>query len=202
MYEFVKRLLDVTFSATLLLLLAPMLFGIWALVCIAIGTPAFFRQERAGLYGKSFWLYKFRSMTDERDKNGHLLPDELRLTRFGRLLRRTSMDELPQLLNVIKGEMSLVGPRPLYHFYVERYSPTQKRRMDVKPGITGLAQINGRNAISWEAKFALDVDYVDRRNLILDLTILARTFSRVLNSKNISQEGRATVDEFRGTDRR
>lgn len=158
-----------------------------------------FRQMRPGLHGEPFTLYKFRTMTDARDADGNLLPDAQRLTRFGRFLRSTSLDELPELWNVLKGDMSLVGPRPLLMQYLERYTPEQKRRHEVRPGITGWAQVNGRNAITWEEKFALDVWYVDNQSLWLDLRILMLTVWKVLRREAISQAGNATMTEFMGT---
>lgn len=184
-----------------LILLAPLLMVIAVLVRIKLGSPVLFRQIRPGLHGKPFVLYKFRTMTDARDANGVLLPDEQRLTRFGQFLRSTSLDELPELVNVLKGEMSLVGPRPLLMEYLERYTPEQARRHEVKPGITGWAQIHGRNAISWEEKFQLDVWYVDNWNLWLDFKILLMTFWKVLHREGVSAEGHATMPEFKGNSR-
>ena len=169
------------------------------LVRIKLGSPVLFEQRRPGLYGKPFILLKFRTMTDERDANGELLPDAVRLTSFGKALRRYSLDELPQLFNVIKGDMSLVGPRPLLMEYLDYYTPMQARRHEVKPGITGWAQVNGRNAISWEEKFALDVWYVDNCSFILDLKILWMTFLKVVKSEGISQPGQATMEKFKNT---
>jgi lipopolysaccharide/colanic/teichoic acid biosynthesis glycosyltransferase len=163
-----------------------------------MGWPVFFKQKRPGLKGHPFLLVKFRTMTDERDETGTLLPDGSRLTSLGRFLRATSLDELPQLWNVLRGELSLVGPRPLLMQYLERYTPEQARRHEVLPGITGWAQINGRNAISWEEKFALDIWYVDNWSLKLDALILVRTFLRVLKRDGISREGHATMPEFLG----
>jgi sugar transferase EpsL len=162
------------------------------------GAPVLFRQTRPGMGGKPFLMYKFRTMTDQRDTAGNLLPDEKRLTRFGKFLRSTSLDELPELINVLKGEMSLVGPRPLLMEYLGRYSPEQARRHEVRPGITGWAQVNGRNAISWEEKFKLDVWYVDNRSLWLDIKILWMTFVKVFKREGISQEGQATAEKFMG----
>lgn len=161
--------------------------------------PILFHQLRAGLYGRPFWLYKFRTMTDARDSNGRLLPDEQRLTRFGRWLRSTSLDELPELWNVLKGDMSLVGPRPLLVEYLDRYSPEQARRHEMKPGLTGWAQVNGRNALSWEEKFRLDVWYVDNWSIWLDFKILWLTLVKVLTRDGISAHGHATMPEFKGS---
>ena len=168
-------------------------------VAIKLGRPVLFNQARAGLKGKTFKLYKFRSMLNANDAQGNPLPDEVRLTAFGKKLRSTSLDELPQFLNVLKGEISLVGPRPLYTKYVERYSPEQLRRLDVKPGITGWAQVNGRNSLSWEEKFALDCWYVDNWSILLDLKILAMTISKVLKREGTSSAEHVTMEEFLGT---
>ncbi|MDW8226777.1 MAG: sugar transferase [Anaerolineales bacterium] len=164
------------------------------------GSPVIFRQQRAGYKGRPFWIYKFRTMTDRTGPDGHLLPDEERLTPLGRFLRSTSLDELPELINVLRGEMSLVGPRPLFVKYLERYSPEQMRRHDVVPGITGWAQVNGRNAISWPEKFALDLWYVDHWSFWLDLKILWMTFWKTLKREGISQPGHATMEEFMGNE--
>jgi len=163
-----------------------------------LGAPVLFRQQRPGLHGKPFTLYKFRTMTDARDAEGHLLPDAARLPPFGSFLRSTSLDELPELLNVLKGDMSLVGPRPLRMHYLPLYTTEQARRHDVRPGITGWAQVNGRNKLSWEEKFELDVWYVDHFNFILDLRILFMTMYKVLNRKGISAEGHSTMPRFEG----
>ncbi len=164
-----------------------------------MGRPIFFKQVRPGLYGKPFVLYKFRTMLDLRDQTGKMLPDERRLTSFGRWLRSTSLDELPVLFNVLKGDMSLVGPRPLLMEYLDRYTTEQARRHEVKPGITGWAQINGRNAISWEEKFALDVWYVDNWSLLLDFRIIFLTILKVLKHEGISADGHVTMPEFKGS---
>ncbi|MGL4866612.1 MAG: sugar transferase, partial [Cetobacterium sp.] len=163
-----------------------------------LGSPAIFKQERPGKDGKIFTMYKFRSMSDARDKNGKLLSDSERLTKFGKLLRATSLDELPELYNVLRGEMSLVGPRPLLPEYLSRYNSFQARRHEVLPGITGWAQVNGRNAISWDDKFKLDVYYVDNRSFIFDIKILFLTVKKVFIKEGISQEGEATMQEFMG----
>ena len=192
----VKRALDVISSTAGLLFLSPFLVVIALLVRARLGSPVLFRQERPGLYGKPFTIYKFRTMTDGRDKDGNLLPDGERLTPLGQFLRKTSMDELPELFNVIKGDMSIVGPRPLLMQYLDRYTPEQARRHGVKPGITGWAQVNGRNAISWEDKFKLDVWYVDNWSVWLDVKIIAMTVLKVLKKEGISQKGEATMEEF------
>lgn len=194
-----KRAFDLVVALVALALLALPLLFVALLVALFLGRPVLFRQQRPGLGGKPFWLYKFRTMTDARDAHGRLLPDEQRLTRLGRFLRRTSIDELPELINVIKGEMSLVGPRPLLMSYLDRYTPRQARRHEVRPGITGWAQVNGRNAISWEEKFELDVWYVDHASLALDLKILAMTVWKTLRREGISAAGHATMPEFLGS---
>lgn len=196
----VKRLFDIILSAGMLLVLSPLLLIVYILCRIKLGAPVFFRQERPGLHGKIFKMYKFRSMTGERDAEGNLLPDEVRLTSFGKILRATSLDELPELFNILKGEMSFVGPRPLLVQYLNRYTQQQARRHEVKPGLTGWAQVNGRNAISWEKKFELDVWYVDHWNLRLDLKILWMTAVKVLKRDGISAEGQATAGEFMGSE--
>jgi len=194
-----KRLFDLLLTLPGLVLLSPLMGGIALLVWRLHGRPILFRQVRPGYRGRPFTLYKFRTMTDARDAAGHLLPDEQRLTRFGRFLRATSLDELPELFNVLRGEMSLVGPRPLLMQYLERYTPEQARRHEVYPGITGWAQIHGRNALSWEDKFRLDVWYVDHWSLALDVRILLITLWKVLRREGISQPGHATAEEFMGT---
>lgn len=193
-----KQILDVVVAGAALLVLSPLLALTSSLVFLALGGPVVFRQVRAGQNGRPFTLYKFRTMTDERDAEGNVLPDEQRLHSVGRLLRSTSLDELPALVNVLRGEMSLVGPRPLFTFYLERYSAEQRRRLDVKPGITGWAQVNGRNAVSWNEKFELDVWYVDRVSLGLDIRILTMTLGKVLRKEGISQPGHATAGYFQG----
>lgn len=195
-----KRAFDLMLTVPALVLGLPMMGLIALLVRFRLGTPVLFRQQRPGRYGRPFTLLKFRTMTDACDATGKLLPDAERLTPFGHFLRSTSLDELPELLNVVKGDMSLVGPRPLLMRYLERYTPEQMRRHAVMPGITGWAQINGRNALAWEAKFALDVWYVDHQSLWLDLWILALTFWKILKREGISQPGHATAQEFMGAD--
>jgi len=177
----------------------PFLFILTMLVRLSLGRPIVFQQLRPGLGGKPFTLYKFRTMTEERGKNGCIFPDSVRLTRFGRFLRATSLDELPELWNVLKGDMSLVGPRPLLMQYLELYTPEQVRRHEVKPGITGWAQVNGRNALTWEEKFKLDVWYVDNWSLWLDIKIIGMTLWKILKREGISQPGQATMEEFMGT---
>jgi len=195
-----KRLFDLLFSATLLLALLPVFLLVALLVRIFLGSPVLFRQQRPGWRGKPFGIFKFRTMTDARDANGELLPDAERLTPFGCWLRRTSLDELPQLINVLKGELSFVGPRPLLMEYLPLYSPEQARRHEVRPGITGWAQVNGRNAIAWEDRLRLDVWYVDHRSLWLDLKILWLTVMKVVRSEGVSAAGQATVEKFKGSE--
>jgi sugar transferase EpsL len=193
-----KRTLDLVLVLPALFLLIPVSLVVALLVRIKLGSPVVFQQVRPGLQGKPFTMLKFRTMTEAKDAHGRLLPDAVRLTPFGRFLRSTSLDELPELINVVRGEMSLVGPRPLRMHYLERYSPEQNRRHDVLPGITGWAQINGRNALSWETKFSLDVWYVDNQSFWLDLRILFLTIYKVIIREGISQEGHVTMEEFRG----
>ncbi|MFN7930707.1 MAG: sugar transferase [Blastocatellia bacterium] len=193
-----KRAFDLLMAILALLLLAPLLLLLAFLVRIKLGSPVLFRQQRAGWRGKPLLICKFRTMTDARDADGNLLPDEARLTSFGKFLRASSLDELPELWNVLQGEMSLVGPRPLLLKYLERYSPEQMRRHDALPGITGWAQINGRNALTWEQKFRLDVWYVDHQSFWLDLKILALTVIKIVRRADINQPGQATAEEFTG----
>jgi len=195
-----KRALDLGLAVPALIVLAPVGLVVAGLARAKLGSPVLFRQERPGRDGRIFELIKFRTMTDVRDPNGALLPDEQRLTPFGEQLRRASLDELPTLWNVIRGDMSLVGPRPLLVRYLERYTPEQRRRHEVAPGITGWAQIHGRNAITWEEKFALDVWYVENLSLRIDLAILFRTMIQVLRQRDISAEGHATMPEFMGSE--
>ncbi len=197
-YYLIKRIFDITVSAAGLILLSPLLLILMILVRINLGTPVFFRQERPGLHGKIFRLYKFRSMKDARDSRGNLLPDAERLGKFGRLLRASSLDELPELFNVLKGDMSLVGPRPLLVKYLPLYNAEQARRHEVLPGITGWAQVNGRNALRWDEKFRLDVWYVDHQTPLLDLKILLMTVKKVFIHEGISAENQATMEEFKG----
>lgn len=194
-----KRLFDLTAAIFLLCCTGVIILFTIAVVRLKIGSPVFFKQVRPGLHGKPFTLYKFRTMTYERDSEGNLLPDAVRLTKTGRLIRKLSIDELPQLLNVLKGDLSLVGPRPLLMDYLPLYTKQQARRHEVKPGITGWAQVNGRNAISWEKKFELDVWYVDNRSLLLDLKILCLTVRKVLVSEGIQQTNHVTAERFTGS---
>jgi lipopolysaccharide/colanic/teichoic acid biosynthesis glycosyltransferase len=197
--DIVKRAVDVVGAAILLVVLSPIFAGIAVAVRARMGRPVLFRQVRPGRNGRPFTIVKFRTMTDGRDNTGAPLPDAERLTRLGRWLRRTSLDELPELLNVLAGDMSLVGPRPLLLEYLALYSPEQARRHDVRPGITGWSQVNGRNALTWEEKFAYDVWYVDHRSLRLDADILQRTVQQVLSGHGVSAPGHDTIEPFRGS---
>ena len=200
----VKRIFDILTSAAILLLSSPLLLITALIVKVRLGSPVFFRQQRPGFHGKPFDLIKFRTMTDARDSEGNLLSAKERVTPTGRILRQLSLDELPQLFNVIRGDMSLVGPRPLLMEYLPLYSPEQARRHEVKPGITGWAQVNGRNAISWEEKFKLDVWYVDHNSFWLDIKILALTFLKVIRRAQIDKPGKDKIvgmERFRGPDK-
>lgn len=196
---FFKRFLDIIVSLMAILILSPVYLVVALLVRIKLGSPVLFKQKRPGKNGEIFGMCKFRSMTDERDENGELLPDEVRLTSFGKKLRSTSLDELPELFNILKGDMSLVGPRPLLVQYLPLYNERQSHRHDVKPGLTGLAQINGRNAISWEEKFEYDVTYAEKVTFLGDMKILFLTFIKVFKREGISAEGQATMDFFHGS---
>lgn len=198
MQKFIKRTIDILASSIGLLLLSPILVIVAILVRIKLGSPIFFTQNRVGKGGEIFKMIKFRTMLDATDKWGEPLPDEERLTSFGKLLRSTSLDELPELINVLKGDMSLVGPRPLLIEYTNLYSKEQFRRHEVRPGITGWAQVNGRNTLAWNERFKMDVYYVDKQNLLLDVKILFLTISKVLKRDGISQEGHATMEKFNG----
>jgi len=194
-----KRLFDLALTIPLLVVISPLLIITAILIRIVHGKPVLFRQLRPGYRGRPFYVYKFRTMTEESDESGNLLPDTHRLTRLGRFLRATSLDELPELFHVLTGRMSLVGPRPLLMQYLDRYTPQQRRRHEVLPGITGWAQVNGRNALTWEDKFNLDVWYVDHWSLALDIRILLMTPLVVLKREGINQPGHATADEFMGS---
>ncbi len=198
--HFFKRFFDILLSACALLVLSPVLLIVAVLVWLKLGSPVVFCQERPGKNEKIFRMYKFRSMTDARDKDGNPLPDEVRLTRFGKLLRSTSLDELPELWNILKGDMSIVGPRPLLVKYLPLYNEEQHRRHNVRPGLTGLAQVKGRNLLSWEEKFVLDVDYTMHISLKLDMKIIFMTIAVVLRRRGISSARAATQEEFRGTE--
>ena len=193
-----KRLFDILISLLLLLCFFHVILLVAVLVKFKIGSPILFKQQRPGIHGHPFYLYKFRTMTDARDSNGELLSDHVRLTKFGKSLRKYSLDELPQLINVLKGQLSLVGPRPLLMEYLPLYSQEQAKRHNVRPGITGWAQINGRNSISWDEKFKLDVWYVENQSFLLDLKILYLTFSKVLKSEGITNNKHVTMPAFKG----
>ena len=196
-YErFFKRPLDFTLALLALVMLSPVLLVVAVLVRIKLGSPILFTQQRPGKNEKIFTIYKFRTMTDQKDEHGNLLPDSIRLTSFGKFLRSTSVDELPELFNILKGDMSIVGPRPLLVEYLPRYNATQKHRHDVRPGLTGWAQVNGRNAISWEQKFVYDVEYTQNVTMKRDLTIIGLTILKVLKREGISGQGSQTMDPF------
>ena len=197
-YGLVKRVEDLLLAIPALLLFLPVLIVVSVLVRWSLGSPIFYKQKRPGKDAVPFILYKFRTMRNDINKNGTLFPDDKRLTRLGKFLRSSSIDELPELWNVLKGDMSLVGPRPLLMQYLERYTPEQARRHEVEPGITGWAQVNGRNAITWEEKFKLDVWYVDNWSLLLDIKILAMTIWKLMKREGINQPGQATMEEFMG----
>ncbi len=197
--KYIKRPMDFILSLIAIIVLAPVLLIIAVLVRVRLGSPVLFKQKRPGLNEKIFTLYKFRTMTDEKDENGELLPDDIRLTRFGKLLRSTSLDELPELFNILKGDMSVVGPRPLLIEYLPLYNNHQKRRHEVRPGLSGHAQVNGRNAISWEDKFELDVEYVDNVSFIGDWKIIFLTLKKAFMREDINSETAATMELFKGT---
>ncbi|MFC3884788.1 sugar transferase [Bacillus songklensis] len=194
-----KRLFDLLVSLLLLMSFFPIIMIVAILVKLKLGSPIIFKQQRPGLHGTPFYVCKFRTMTDARDNGGQLLPDHIRLTSFGRFLRKYSLDELPQLLNVVKGDISLVGPRPLLMEYLPLYTEEQAKRHNVRPGITGWAQVNGRNAITWEEKFKLDVWYVENQSFLLDMKILVLTIIKVFKSEGINQDGHVTAEKFYGT---
>jgi len=196
--NYFKRPMDIILSILAIIALSPVLLVVAASVRIKLGSPVIFKQERAGLYGKVFTLYKFRTMVDKRDKNGNLLPDMYRLTGFGKFLRASSLDELPELFNILKGDMSIIGPRPLLVQYLPLYNEHQKRRHDVRPGLTGWAQVNGRNAIGWEERFNLDVEYVNNISFCLDIKILLLTIIKVLAREGISSNSSVTMEPFKG----
>ena len=197
--KYIKRLLDILLSGCALIILSPVLLVTALLVRTKLGSPVIFCLERPGKDEKIFKLYKFRSMTGETDENGNLLPDEIRLTKFGKLLRSTSLDELPELWNILRGDMSIVGPRPLLVKYLPLYNEAQRHRHDVRPGLTGWAQANGRNALSWEEKFRMDVYYVEHISFLLDIKTIFLTVKNVLRREGISSETAATMEEFKGT---
>ncbi len=196
--KYIKRLLDIALSFLLIFLLSPVFLIVALLVWIKLGTPVIFRQQRPGRYEKIFCMYKFRTMSDKKDEEGKLLPDAMRLTKFGKLLRSTSLDELPELWNILKGDMSIVGPRPLLVKYLPLYNERQRHRHDVRPGFTGLAQVNGRNSISWEEKFEWDVRYVENVSFMCDLKIILHTVWIVFKREGITSNTSVTMEEFRG----
>lgn len=197
----IKRLLDIIISLTALVLFSPILIIVAILVRCKLGSPVIFHQDRPGYHEKVFKLCKFRSMTDERDENGELLADEIRLTSFGKKLRETSLDELPELWNILKGDMSIVGPRPLLVKYLPLYNDFQRQRHNVKPGLTGWAQVNGRNSVSWEQRFEMDVYYVEHMSFLLDLKILFQTIAVVFKHNDINSSDNATMEAFHGTEK-
>ena len=197
--KYIKRILDFTLSLIALIVLSPVFVIIAILVKIKLGSPVIFKQQRPGKDEKIFTLYKFRTMTDEKDENGNLLPDAKRLTKFGKMLRSTSLDELPELINIIKGDMSIVGPRPLLVEYLPLYDEEQRHRHDVRPGLTGLAQINGRNSLSWEEKFKDDIKYIKKITFLEDVRIFFKTIIKVFRREGIAQEGNVTRNKFEGT---
>lgn len=200
MYKnFVKRILDIILSLIALIIFSPLLISTAILVRFKLGSPILFRQTRPGKHEKIFHILKFRTMTDEKDKDGNLLPDEIRLTKFGQFLRSTSIDELPELLNILKGDMSVVGPRPLLVQYLSRYNDEQRHRHDVKPGLTGLAQVNGRNGITWEQKFSYDLQYVKNVTFLGDCKIILKTVQKVFQRQGISSATSVTMEEFKGS---
>lgn len=196
----IKRCLDILLSLCGIIFLSPILLVLVILVRVKLGSPVFFKQERPGKEENIFTLCKFRTMTDARDEKGELLPDEVRLTKFGKLLRATSLDELPELFNILKGDMSVIGPRPLLVRYLPRYNDFQRRRHEVRPGLTGLAQVNGRNALTWEEKFAYDVQYVQNLTFAMDVRIFVDTIRAVLKREGINSETSATMEEFMGSE--
>lgn len=201
MYKrFVKRCLDFLLSLIALIILSPVLLIVAILVQCKLGSPIIFKQQRPGLHEKIFCMYKFRTMTDAKDEQGNLFPDEVRLTKFGKALRSTSLDELPELFNILKGDMAIVGPRPLLVQYLPRYNERQHHRHDVRPGFTGLAQVNGRNSISWQEKFEWDVKYVEHVSFAMDVKIICKTVGVVLHRSGISSDTSVTMEEFKGNE--
>ncbi|MCR2032227.1 sugar transferase [Anaerofustis stercorihominis] len=197
--KYIKRIIDFILSLCGIIALSPVLLIVSFLVRVKLGSPILFKQERPGLNGKIFMMYKFRTMTDEKDENGELLDDEIRLTKFGKILRSTSLDELPEMFNILKGDMSIIGPRPLLVKYLPLYNERQAHRHDVKPGLTGYAQVNGRNAISWEEKFELDIFYVNNSSLFMDIFIFFKTIKKVFVKEGIDSGTSVTMEEFQGS---
>ncbi|MGD6778417.1 sugar transferase [Sutcliffiella horikoshii] len=198
--KLIKRPLDFTMALIAIIVLSPVLLVVALLVRTKLGSPVLFKQERPGLNEKIFTMYKFRTMTDEKDENGELLPNEMRHTKFGKFLRSTSLDELPELINVLKGDMSLIGPRPLLVEYLPLYNYRQKRRHDVRPGLSGLAQVNGRNAISWGEKFEYDIQYVENISFLLDLKLILQTVLKVFKREDVNRSKTLTMEKFKGTE--
>lgn len=199
--KYVKHILDITLSGVAIIVLSPVMGVTAILVKKKLGSPVIFKQKRPGKDEKIFTMYKFRTMSDERDEKGELLPDSIRLTKFGKMLRSTSLDELPELFNIFKGDMSIVGPRPLLTQYLPLYNEKQKRRHEVRPGLSGLAQINGRNAITWEQKFNYDVEYVERVSFILDVSIVLKTIIKAFKQEDINAGSEATMEVFKGREK-
>lgn len=196
--KYIKRILDFVLSLVALIVLSPVLLIVAILVRVKLGSPVIFKQQRPGKNEKIFTLYKFRTMTDKKDENGNLLPDSERLTKFGKLLRSTSLDELPELVNILKGDMAIVGPRPLLVEYLPLYNEEQKHRHDVRPGLTGLAQVSGRNSITWEEKFNDDLEYIEKISILEDVKIIFTTIGKVFKREGISQKNNATMEKFKG----
>lgn len=196
--KYIKRILDFVLSLVALIVLSPVLLIVAILVRVKLGSPVVFKQQRPGKNEKIFTLYKFRTMTDKKDENGNLLPDSERLTKFGKFLRSTSLDELPELVNILKGNMAIVGPRPLLVEYLPLYNEKQKHRHDVRPGLTGLAQVSGRNSITWEEKFNDDLEYIEKISILEDIKIIFTTIGKVFKREGISQENNATMEKFKG----
>ena len=196
--KYIKRILDFVLSLVALIVLSPVLLIVAILVRVKLGSPVIFKQQRPGKNEKIFTLYKFRTMTDKKDENGNLLPDSERLTKFGKFLRSTSLDELPELINIFKGDMAIVGPRPLLVEYLPLYNEEQKHRHDVRPGLTGLAQVGGRNSITWEEKFKDDLEYIEKISILEDIKIIFTTIGKVFKREGISQENNATMEKFKG----
>ena len=197
--RFLKRPMDFILSLMAIVVLSPVLIIVGVLVRVKLGSPVLFKQKRPGLNEKIFTMYKFRTMTDEKDENGELLPNNIRLTKLGKILRATSLDELPELFNILKGDMSIIGPRPLLIEYLPLYNDKQKQRHDVRPGLSGLAQVNGRNAISWEDKFDYDVEYVENISFLLDVKLIVQTFLKVFKREGVNKSENVTMEKFKGT---
>lgn len=198
--KYIKRILDFILSLLAIIILSPVMLIIYILVRIKLGKPAIFKQQRPGKNEKIFTLYKFRTMTDKKDESGNLLPDSERLTKFGKTLRSTSLDELPELFNILKGDMAIVGPRPLLVEYLKLYNDEQRKRHDVRPGLTGLAQVSGRNLISWQDRFTKDVEYVNNLTFINDLNIILITLKKVIKREGVSQKNNVTMEKFKGNE--